>query len=44
MIKCIRLYGHCFDCQVKFENKLRIEGTFENWERQKGFKQQIIVD
>ena len=21
-----RLYNHCFDCQIKFENKLRIEG------------------
>ena len=33
--KMYRLYGHCFDCQVKFEAKLRAKGTFENWERQK---------
>ena len=33
--KMYRLYGHCFDCQVKFEAKLRAKGTFQNWERQK---------
>ena len=33
--KMYRLYSHCFDCQVKFEAKLRAKGTFENWERQK---------
>ena len=33
--KMYRLYGHCFDCQVKFESKLRAKGTFQNWERQK---------
>ena len=33
--KMYRLYNHCFDCQVKFEAKLRAKGTFENWERQK---------
>ena len=27
------LYGHCFSCQVKVENKLRIEGKFEEWFR-----------
>ena len=26
-----RMMGHCFDCQVKIENKLRIEGTYEEW-------------
>ena len=29
------LYGHCFDCQVKFENRLRIEGKFKEWEKEK---------
>ena len=29
------LYGHCFDCQIKFENKLRIDGTFKEWEKEK---------
>ena len=33
--KMYRLYNHCFDCQVKFEAKLRAKGTFQNWERQK---------
>ena len=29
------LYGHCFDCQIKVENKLRIEGKFNKWSEQK---------
>ena len=33
--KMYRLYNHCFDCQVKFENKLRIEGKYEEWEEKK---------
>ena len=33
--KMYRLYDQCFDCQVKFEAKLRAKGTYENWERQK---------
>ena len=33
--KMWRLFGHCFDCQVKVENKLRIEGKYEEWERKK---------
>ena len=33
--KMYRLHNQCFDCQVKFEAKLRAKGTFENWERQK---------
>ena len=27
--KMYRLYNHCFDCQVSFENQLRIEGKYE---------------
>ena len=30
-----RLMGHCFDCQVTIENKLRIEGKYEEWEKKK---------
>ena len=30
-----RMYGHCFDCQITIENKLRIEGKYEEWERKK---------
>jgi hypothetical protein len=33
--KMWRLFHHCFDCQVKFENKLRIEGKYEEWEEKK---------
>ena len=33
--KMWRLFGHCFDCQSKFENKLRIEGKFEEWQEEK---------
>ena len=29
------LFGHCFDCQVKIENKLRIEGKQEEWAEEK---------
>jgi pyruvate-formate lyase len=39
--KMYRLYNHCFDCQVKFETKLRAKGTFENWERQKVLKNKL---
>ena len=30
-----RLMGHCFDCQVTIENKLRITGEYETWEKKK---------
>ena len=30
-----RMMGHCFDCQIKIENKLRIEGTYEEWAKTK---------
>jgi len=29
------LMGHCFDCQVIIENKLRITGEYETWEKKK---------
>ena len=29
------LYGHCFDCQIKIENKMRIDGTYDKWEKDK---------
>ncbi len=29
------LYGHCFECQIKVENKMRIDGTYNKWEEQK---------
>ena len=29
------LYKHCFECQIDFENKLRLEGKYKEWELQK---------
>ena len=29
------MFNHCFDCQVKIENKMRIDGTYEEWEKSK---------
>jgi len=39
--KMYRLYNQCFDCQVKFENKLRIEGKYEKWEDKKVLNNQL---
>ena len=33
--KIWRLFGHCFDCQITMENKLRIEGNYEGWAKEK---------
>ena len=33
--KMFRLFSHCLDCQLKFENKLRIEGKYDEWEEKK---------
>jgi hypothetical protein len=30
-----RLYNQCFDCQIQFENKLRIDGKYDEWEQKK---------
>ena len=29
------LYSHCLDCQIKVENKLRINGTYDEWATKK---------
>ena len=29
------LYEHCFDCQIKIENKLRIQGKYSEYEEEK---------
>jgi ribosomal protein L37AE/L43A len=29
------LYTHCFDCQVEVENKMRLEGTYDEWVEKK---------
>ncbi len=33
--KMWKLFDHCFDCQIKFENKLRVEGKFDEWQEEK---------
>ena len=44
------LYNHCFDCQIDFENKLRLEGKFEEWEQNKvtanhkSYLEDLLVD
>ena len=35
-----RLMGHCFDCQIDYENKLRIKGEFDNWAEKKMLENQ----
>jgi ribosomal protein L37AE/L43A len=35
-----RMMGHCFDCQVEFENKLRIKGEFDDWAERKMLENQ----
>ena len=29
--KTYRIYNHCFDCQLDIENKMRIDGTYDEW-------------
>ena len=35
-----RMMGHCFDCQVDFENKLRVKGEFDDWAEKKMLENQ----
>ena len=35
-----RTQGHCFDCQVDIENRMRIEGTFEDYAKTKMLENQ----
>ena len=35
-----RMMGHCFDCQIDYENKLKIKGEFDNWAQQKMLENQ----
>ena len=32
--------GRCFECQIKFESKLKIQGKYENYEKTKIFQNQ----
>ena len=29
------MFGHCFNCQIKIENKLRVEGKYDEWAENK---------
>ena len=29
------LHGHCFECQIEIENRMMIEGTFDEYEKKK---------
>jgi len=33
--KMYRIYNHCFDCQLQIENKMRIDETYDDWEKEK---------
>ena len=33
-------YQHCFDCQLKLESKLKREGKFDDWLRNKSLENQ----
>ena len=35
-----RMMGHCFDCQVEMENKLRMKGEFDDWAERKMLENQ----
>ena len=35
-----RMMGHCFDCQVEMENKLRVKGKFDEWAEKKMLENQ----
>ena len=35
-----RIMGHCFDCQVDIENRMRMEGTFEEYAKTKMLENQ----
>ncbi len=30
-----RMMGHCFDCQIEMEHKLRVKGEYEDWAKKK---------
>jgi hypothetical protein len=39
--KMYRIHNQCFDCQVKFENKLRLDGKYTEWEEKKILNNQL---
>ena len=39
--KMYRLHNQCFDCQIEFENKLRLDGKYDEWEEKKMLNNQL---
>ena len=39
--KMYRLHNQCFDCQIKFEGKLRAEGKYDEWEEERVLNNQL---
>jgi hypothetical protein len=41
-----RLFGHCWNCQLDFEHKLRLEGKYDEWatDRAKGNQKAWVDD
>ena len=39
--KMYRLHNKCFDCQIKFETKLRAEGKYDEWEEKRVLNNQL---
>ena len=35
-----RLFEHCWDCQIDFEHKLRLEGKYDEWATERAKKNQ----
>ena len=35
------LHDHCFDCQLKVEHKMRMDGTYDEWKEQKEIANKI---
>tara|TARA_B100000287_G_scaffold58047_1_gene51058 strand:+ start:1083 stop:1655 length:573 start_codon:yes stop_codon:yes gene_type:complete len=34
-------FEHCFDCQIEFENKLIIEGKYDDWRKKKSVENRL---
>ena len=34
-------YQHCFDCQIELENKLIIEGKYDDWKKKKTIENKL---
>ena len=41
--KMWRLFGHCFECQIEIEHEMRVNGTFETYEKTKVIENKISM-